>query len=85
MKPWYFLQQLEVVPLYGDMQINPYHYIKFSMNFDPGKWPACESATPSAQSKLLGNLEAIREDHMSYISQLARHSNEVGIHILLDL
>ena len=30
------------------------------------------------QSNLLGNLEAICEHHMSYISQLARHSNEVG-------
>ncbi|XP_071124781.1 cytoplasmic FMR1-interacting protein-like isoform X4 [Mytilus edulis] len=71
-----YLKQLEVVPLYGDMQINPYHYIKYSMNFDPGKWPACESSHPSPQSNLLANLEAIREDHMSYISQLARHSNE---------
>lgn len=71
-----YLKQLEVVPLYGDMQINPYHYIKYSMNFDPGKWPACESSHPSPQSNLLANLEPIREDHMSYISQLARHSNE---------
>ena len=72
------LQQLEVVPLYGDMQINPYHYIKYSKNFDPAKWPACESSHPSPQSNLLANLEAIRDNHMSYISQLARHSNEVG-------
>ncbi|XP_071124775.1 cytoplasmic FMR1-interacting protein 2-like isoform X1 [Mytilus edulis] len=74
-----YLKQLEVVPLYGDMQINPYHYIKYSMNFDPGKWPACESSHPSPQSNLLANLEAIREDHMSYISQLARHSNEMKL------
>ncbi|XP_052103196.1 cytoplasmic FMR1-interacting protein 2-like isoform X5 [Mytilus californianus] len=74
-----YLKQLEVVPLYGDMQINPYHYIKYSMNFDPGKWPACESSHPSPQSNLLANLEPIREDHMSYISQLARHSNELKL------
>ena len=71
-----YLKQLEVVPLYGDMQINPYHYIKYSKNFDKEKWPACESSHPSPQSNLLANLEAIREHHMSYISQLARHSNE---------
>lgn len=70
-------QQLEVVPLYGDMQIKPYHYIQKSLNFDPSRWTFCESSQLSPQSNLLANLEAIREDHMAYISQLARHSNEV--------
>ncbi|XP_061164414.1 cytoplasmic FMR1-interacting protein-like [Saccostrea echinata] len=70
------LKQLEVVPLYGDMQIKPYHYIQKSLNFDPSRWTFCESSQLSPQSSLLANLEAIREDHMAYISQLARHSNE---------
>ncbi|KAK6173555.1 hypothetical protein SNE40_016982 [Patella caerulea] len=70
------LKTLEIVPLYGDMQIAPYHYIKYSPNYDPSKWPLCESSQPSPQSNLLANLEAIREDHMEYISQLSRHSNE---------
>lgn len=79
---WYshvyvMFQQLEVVPLYGDMQIKPYHYIQKSLNFDPSRWTFCESSQLSPQSNLLANLEAIREDHMAYISQLARHSNEV--------
>lgn len=70
-------QQLEIVPLYGDMQVAPFHYIKKSKNFDPSKWPNCESSQLSPQSNILANLEPIREDHMSYISQLSRHSNEV--------
>lgn len=70
-------QQLEVVPLYGDMQIKPYHYIQKSLNFDPSRWTFSEYSQLSPQSNLLANLEAIREDHMAYISQLARHSNEV--------
>lgn len=70
------LKQLEVVPLYGDMQIAPYRYIQNGTNFDPSKWPCCESNQPSPQSDLLMNLEAVREDHMTYISQLARHTNE---------
>ncbi|KAL3880811.1 hypothetical protein ACJMK2_033018 [Sinanodonta woodiana] len=70
------LKQLEIVPLYGDMQVSPYRYIKDSINFDASKWPCCESSQPSPQSNLLANLQAIREDHMSYISQLSRHSNE---------
>lgn len=78
-KIWVFFQQLEVVPLYGDMQIKPYHYIQKSLNFDPSRWTFCESSQLSPQSNLLANLEAIREDHMAYISQLARHSNEVNL------
>lgn len=70
------LKQLEVVPLYGDMQIAPYRYIQNGTNFDHSKWPCCESNQPSPQSDLLMNLEAVREDHMTYISQLARHTNE---------
>ncbi|XP_067662939.1 cytoplasmic FMR1-interacting protein-like [Haliotis asinina] len=70
------LKQLEVVPLYGDMQIAPFHFIKNAAVFEPSKWPCCESSQPSPQSNLLVNLEAIREDHMQFISQLSRHSNE---------
>ncbi|XP_052793301.1 cytoplasmic FMR1-interacting protein-like isoform X3 [Mya arenaria] len=73
------LKQLEIVPLYGDMQVAPFQYIKKSANFDPSKWPACESSALSPQSNILANLEPIREDHMSYISQLSRHSNEFVI------
>lgn len=74
---WFnLLQNLEIVPLYGDMQISPYQYIRNGPNFDSSRWPCCESSAPSPQSNLLVNLEAIREDHMQYISQLARHSNE---------
>ncbi|XP_053399045.1 cytoplasmic FMR1-interacting protein-like isoform X2 [Mercenaria mercenaria] len=70
------LKQLEIVPLYGDMQVAPFQYIKNSTNYDPSKWPNCESGHVSPQSNILANLEPIREDHMSYISQLSRHSNE---------
>ena len=84
---WMF-QQLEIVPLYGDMQVAPFQYIKNSTNFDSSKWPCCESSQVSPQSNILANLEPIREDHMSYISQLSRHSNEVSVidlHFNLDL
>lgn len=69
---------MEIVPLYGDMQVAPYQYIKKSVNFDPSKWPCCESGHPSPQSGLLANLEHIREEHMAYISQLSMYTNEVS-------
>ncbi|XP_060592934.1 cytoplasmic FMR1-interacting protein-like isoform X1 [Ruditapes philippinarum] len=70
------LKQLEIVPLYGDMQVCPYEYIKRSETFDPSKWPICESNVASPQSDILHNIEKIRADHMSYISKLSIHSNE---------
>lgn len=70
-------KQVEVVPLFGDMQIAPFNYIKTSPNFDPSKWPLCMSNQMSPQAILLPALESMREEHVRYISELARHSNEV--------
>ena len=30
---------LQVVPLFGDMQIAPFFYVKKTMHFDASKWP----------------------------------------------
>lgn len=70
-------KNLEVVPLFGDMQIAPFNYIKRSKHFDANKWPLSSSNTPSPQADLMVHLPQIREDHVKYISELARYSNEV--------
>lgn len=72
------LQNLEVVPLFGDMQIAPFNYVKRSKNFEPGKWPLSSSNNISPQADLMVHLPQIREDHEKYISELARYSNEVN-------
>ena len=71
-------QNLEVVPLFGDMQIAPFNYIKRAPNYDASKWPMCTSNQVSTQSDLLAYLDTMREEHNQYTSDLARHSNEVG-------
>ncbi|XP_026675892.1 cytoplasmic FMR1-interacting protein [Diaphorina citri] len=71
-------KNLEVVPLFGDMQIAPFNYIKRSKHFDPGKWPLSSSSNISPQADLMVHLPQIRDDHMKYISELARYSNEVN-------
>lgn len=71
-------KNLEVVPLFGDMQIAPFNYIKRSKHFDPSKWPLSYSNAPSPQADLMVHLPQIREDHVKYISELARYSNEVS-------
>lgn len=67
-----------MVPLFGDMQIAPFHYIKCSPHYEASRWPLASANSPSPQSDLLQHLPAIRDDYERYISELARHSNEVG-------
>lgn len=70
-------KNLEVVPLFGDMQIAPFNYIKRSKHFDPSKWPLSNSTAISPQADLMVHLPNIREEHVKYISELSRYSNEV--------
>lgn len=62
--------------MFGDMQIAPFNYIKRSKHFDASKWPLSSSTTISPQADLMVHLPQIREDHVKYISELARYSNE---------
>jgi len=68
---------LQVVPLFGDMQIAPFNYIKNSKMFDASKWPLSNSTNISPQANLLIHLPKMREEHIKYTSELARYSNEV--------
>ncbi|XP_039954773.1 cytoplasmic FMR1-interacting protein [Bactrocera neohumeralis] len=70
-------KNLEVVPLFGDMQIAPFNYIKRSKHYDSSKWPLSSSNAISPQADLMVHLPQIREDHVKYISELARYTNEV--------
>lgn len=77
-------KNLEMVPLFGDMQIAPFQtYIKKSKHFDATKWPLNSNVTTnSSQSDILQYLPQMREDYVSYISELCRYSNEVTTTII---
>ena len=68
-----------MVPLFGDMQIAPFNYLKRAPNFDSSKWPTSMSNQLSSQASLITHMESMREEHIKYVSELARHSNEVRI------
>ena len=70
-------KQCKVVPLYGDMQIAPFNYVMRTKNYESSKWPACNSQSESIQGKILDQVDKIRNEHNSYISELAKYSNEV--------
>ncbi|KAJ0184305.1 hypothetical protein K1T71_000728 [Dendrolimus kikuchii] len=65
-------KNLEVVPLFGDMQI------RVAGTRIKMPWPLSSSPNPpSPQADLMVHLPQIREEHQNYISELARYSNEV--------
>nr|XP_058150780.1 cytoplasmic FMR1-interacting protein 1 isoform X1 [Dasypus novemcinctus] len=71
-----FFKQLQVVPLFGDMQIELARYIKTSAHYEENKsrW-TCTSPSSSPQYNICEQMIQIREDHMRFISELARYSN----------
>uniref|UniRef100_G1DGF7 Cytoplasmic FMR1-interacting protein n=1 Tax=Capra hircus TaxID=9925 RepID=G1DGF7_CAPHI len=75
-----YFKQLQVVPLFGDMQIELARYIKTSAHYEENKsrW-TCTSSGSSPQYNICEQMVQIREDRMRFISELARYSNsEVG-------
>ena len=69
------------MPLYGDMQIAPFNYVMRTKNYESSKWPACNSQAESIQGKILDQVDKIRNEHNSYISELAKYSNEVNFYL----
>uniref|UniRef100_A0A803TDL6 Cytoplasmic FMR1 interacting protein 1 n=1 Tax=Anolis carolinensis TaxID=28377 RepID=A0A803TDL6_ANOCA len=71
-----FFKQLQVVPLFGDMQIELARYIKTSAHYEENKsrW-TCTSSSSSPQYNICEQMIQIRDDHMRFISELARYSN----------
>ncbi|XP_066016984.1 cytoplasmic FMR1-interacting protein 2 [Pocillopora verrucosa] len=75
-------KQFPVVPLFGDVQVALVTYLKMCPNFDTmrEKWTsAAEGADEKVvgQYNLLGNMDSIREEHVKFISELARYNNEM--------
>uniref|UniRef100_A0A8C9TDR9 Cytoplasmic FMR1 interacting protein 2 n=1 Tax=Scleropages formosus TaxID=113540 RepID=A0A8C9TDR9_SCLFO len=71
-----FFKQLQVVPLFGDMQIELSRYIETSTHYEENKsrW-TCTQSSVSPQYNLCEQMVQIREDHIRFISELARYSN----------
>uniref|UniRef100_A0A674MZ85 Cytoplasmic FMR1 interacting protein 1 n=1 Tax=Takifugu rubripes TaxID=31033 RepID=A0A674MZ85_TAKRU len=65
-----FFKQLQVVPLFGDMQIELSRYIKTNWILK-----YCYRSLYLPQYNICEQMIQIREDHMRFISELARYSN----------
>ena len=76
-------QQFPVVPLFGDVQIALVSYLKMCPHFESmrEKWTVAADGADdkvTVQYNLLGKMDSIREEHIKFISELARYNNEVN-------
>ena len=75
----YHLQNLPVVPLYGDVQIRLSDWVQQLTHYDPSKWTCTSEQTEAkATTFILNRVETIRAEHVRFISDLARYNNEVN-------
>uniref|UniRef100_A0A1I7WN18 CYRIA-B_Rac1-bd domain-containing protein n=1 Tax=Heterorhabditis bacteriophora TaxID=37862 RepID=A0A1I7WN18_HETBA len=72
-------KSLEVVPLYGDMQIQPFSFVRRSQFYDANRWPLSDKEGDKCHVNIVDKLKSTRSDHESYVTQLAKVNNEVAI------
>lgn len=72
-------KSLEVVPLYGDMQIQPFAFVRRSTHYEASKWPLSDKEADKCHVNIVEKVHTIRSDHESYVTQFAKINNEVAI------
>ncbi|KAF1758237.1 hypothetical protein GCK72_014695 [Caenorhabditis remanei] len=72
-------KSLEVVPLYGDMQIQPFAFVRRSSQYDASKWPLSDKESDKCHVNIVEKVKSIRVEHESYVTNFAKINNEVEI------
>ncbi|EFO93077.1 CRE-GEX-2 protein [Caenorhabditis remanei] len=72
-------KSLEVVPLYGDMQIQPFAFVRRSSQYDASKWPLSDKESNKCHVNIVEKVKSIRVEHESYVTNFAKINNEVEI------
>uniref|UniRef100_A0A1I7RJ05 CYRIA-B_Rac1-bd domain-containing protein n=1 Tax=Bursaphelenchus xylophilus TaxID=6326 RepID=A0A1I7RJ05_BURXY len=73
------LKTLEAVPLFGDMQIQPFSFVKRSQFYNPSKWPLCSSLSNTCHINILEKVRVTRKHHDEFVTHLARIKNDMTI------
>jgi len=73
-------KSVEVVPMFGDMQIMPFAFVKRSAHYDPGKWPLAGTEGEVCQVDMAAKVKTIRAHHDEYVTHLARIRNELAVY-----
>lgn len=69
-------KQLEVVPLYGDLQISVLSYIKKCANYETHQsfWKSENITATGSQFNILRQQDALRDQHTKYLAQLVKYN-----------
>ncbi|KAK0400166.1 hypothetical protein QR680_003383 [Steinernema hermaphroditum] len=73
-------KSLEVVPLYGDMQIQPFSFVRKSAHFDHTKWPLSNVESERCHVNIVEKVKSIRHHHAEYVTHLSRINNEAVVY-----
>ncbi|CAD5220900.1 unnamed protein product [Bursaphelenchus okinawaensis] len=73
------LKTLEVVPLFGDMQIQPFSFVKRSQFYNASKWPLCNTLSSACHVNLLEKVKTTRKHHDEFMTHLAKIKNDLTI------
>uniref|UniRef100_A0AC34GHC3 Cytoplasmic FMR1-interacting protein n=1 Tax=Panagrolaimus sp. ES5 TaxID=591445 RepID=A0AC34GHC3_9BILA len=73
-------KSVEVVPLYGDMQFQPFSFIKRTPGYDSSKWPLSNTDDENCHVNIVEKVKTIRVHHDEYVAHLARIKNEFSVY-----
>ncbi|KAE9551006.1 hypothetical protein FO519_005792 [Halicephalobus sp. NKZ332] len=73
-------KSVEVVPLFGDMQIQPFSFVRRSGFYDASKWSLSNSEAEVCHVNIVERVKVIRSHHDEYVAHLARIKNENSVY-----
>uniref|UniRef100_A0A0K0ENA6 Cytoplasmic FMR1-interacting protein n=1 Tax=Strongyloides stercoralis TaxID=6248 RepID=A0A0K0ENA6_STRER len=68
---------LNVVPLFGDMQIQPFSFVRRCASYDSSKWPLSHKESTICQVDIVERAKVVREHYVEYVTHLTRVKNEI--------
>ncbi|KRX64803.1 Cytoplasmic FMR1-interacting protein, partial [Trichinella sp. T9] len=73
-------KQLEVVPLFGDMQVMPFAFIKRCASYEASRWPLASVESTHCPINIVELLRTFREEHDEFVTRLARIHNKIAVY-----
>ncbi|KRY60917.1 Cytoplasmic FMR1-interacting protein [Trichinella britovi] len=74
------IKQLEVVPLFGDMQVMPFAFIKRCASYEASRWPLASVESTHCPINIVELLRTFREEHDEFVTRLARIHNKIAVY-----
>uniref|UniRef100_A0A0N5BIL0 CYRIA-B_Rac1-bd domain-containing protein n=1 Tax=Strongyloides papillosus TaxID=174720 RepID=A0A0N5BIL0_STREA len=70
---------LTVVPLFGDMQMEPFSFVKKCHNYDSSKWSLSNKENSKCQVDIVDKAKVIRQRHDEYIANIMKIKIDINL------